>query len=70
MQTYKTYNPEIPQERFRMFVSTVISSITQTPNLNRIEQTTYEDFARQISGPEAYLLFVFEKLINQVSTPL
>lgn len=27
----------------------------------------YEDFTRKIAGPEAYLIFVFDRLISQVS---
>ena len=37
------------------------------PNSNRIEQSVYEDFARMIVGPEAYLVFVFDRLISAVS---
>lgn len=67
MQSFKISDPNIPQERFRMFVGSVIGSLTMIPNANRMEQSVYEDFTRKIAGPEAYLLFVFDRLISQVS---
>lgn len=66
MQIFKISDPNIPQERFRMFVGSVIGSLTIIPNANRMEQSVYEDFTRKIAGPEAYLLFVFDRLISQV----
>ena len=59
---------DIPSERFRMFVATLISSITQPPMSNRIDPSIYEDIARSIVGADAYLVFYFEKLITQVSS--
>ncbi len=50
-----------------MFVGSVIGSLTMIPNASRMEQSVYEDFTRKIAGPEAYLLFVFDRLISQVS---
>jgi len=37
MQTYKITDPSIPAERFKMFVGSVIGSLTMIPNANRIE---------------------------------
>ena len=61
---------EIPEERFCLFIQALIGSLTMPPNSNRIEQSAYEDFARIIVGPEAYLVFVFDRLISAVSPPV
>jgi hypothetical protein len=58
---------EVSEERFRLFLMSLVGSFTITPNVNKIEQTVYEDIARVLVGPEAYLVFVFDRLITHVS---
>ena len=60
---------EIAEERFRLFLMGLVSSFITAPNSGRIEQTVYEDMARILVGPEAYLVFVFDRLISAVSAP-
>ena len=47
-----------------MFLSVVL--VCLSPD-RRIEPSQYEDIARSIMGKDAYLLFVFDKLILSVS---
>ena len=51
-------------ERFNMFVGLYLSLLSQQ---SRFENTQHEDILRLLMGKEAYLLFVFDKLVTSVS---
>lgn len=51
-------------EKFDIFVSTILVFFC---NDRKLEQNIYEDIVRLLAGKDAYLLFVFEKLIATVS---
>lgn len=53
-------------ERFKLFVNALIGTLSQTPN-KRLDPANYEDIVRSLMGEQAFLLFVFDKLILQVS---
>lgn len=50
---------EISKERFDIFLNGVFSAIA-----THIDTNKYEDFARNLLGNKAYLLFSFDKLIQ------
>ena len=52
-------------ERFQMFVGLYLAILSQQ---SRHESTQHEDILRLLMGKEAYLLFVFDKLITSVSS--
>jgi histone deacetylase complex regulatory component SIN3 len=54
-------------ERFNMFVGLYLSLLSQQ---SRFENTQHEDILRLLMGKEAYLLFVFDKLVTSVSLSL
>jgi hypothetical protein len=58
---------DVADERFRLFLMGLVGSFTMPPNSSRVEQSVYEDIARVLVGPEAYLVFVFDRLIAAVS---
>lgn len=59
---------EFSNERFDMFVSTVLLTFgQQMPNERKLEQNSYEDLVRALMGKDAYLLFVFDRLLLLVS---
>jgi hypothetical protein len=47
-----------------MFVSLMLVAISTD---RKMEQNSYEDLVRALMGKEAYLLFVFDKLLLGVS---
>lgn len=51
-------------ERFDLFVSLVLLSLSPE---RKLETNTYEDIVRELLGKDAYLLFVYDKLIASVS---
>ena len=51
-------------ERFKLFINAVIGTLSQAPN-KKLDPSNYEDIVRMIMGDQAYLLFVFDKLIMQ-----
>lgn len=51
----------IKQETFDVFYGVVLAATTS------VDANQYEDLTRQILGSKAYLLFAFDKLINQVT---
>ena len=53
-------------ERFKLFVNAVIGTLSQTPH-KKLDPSNYEDIVRTLMGEQAFLLFVFDKLILQVS---
>jgi hypothetical protein len=53
---------EIKREKFDIFITGLLSVIGQ-----HVDNNKYEDFARQILGNKAYLLFSFDKMIISVS---
>lgn len=53
-------------ERFKLFVNALVGTLSQTPQ-KKLDPTNYEDITRTLTGDQAYLLFVFDKLIIQVS---
>jgi len=58
---------QFANERFEMFISIVSLTMGAIPNERKLEQNAYEDLVRGLMGKDAYLLFVFEKLITTVS---
>ena len=50
-------------ERFDVFIGGILSAMSGT-----LDTSKYEDFARQLLGSRAYLLFAFDKLITAVSS--
>jgi len=52
-------------ERFQMFLNAVVGTLSQPPNEKKMDMSIYEDFVRVLMGSEAYLLFVFDRLITQ-----
>jgi len=59
------HESEIKTEKFEIFITGLLSTIGQHVDTNK-----YEDFARQILGNKAYLLFSFDKLILSASKQL
>ena len=53
-------------ERFKLFINAVIGTLSQTPH-KKLDPSNYEDIVRTLMGEQAFLLFVFDKLILQVS---
>jgi histone deacetylase complex regulatory component SIN3 len=51
-------------ERFDLFVSLVLLTLTAE---RKLEANTYEDLVRELLGKDAYLLFVYDRLIATVS---
>ena len=51
-------------EKFDMFLGTVLLMIV---NDRKLEQLAYEDLLRTMMGEEAYLLFIFDRLVSAVS---
>jgi histone deacetylase complex regulatory component SIN3 len=51
-------------EKYDMFVSTVLLMIV---NDRKLEQFAYEDLLRTLMGKDAYLLFIFDRLLSAVS---
>jgi histone deacetylase complex regulatory component SIN3 len=51
-------------ERFDLFVSLVLLTLSAE---RKLEANTYEDMVRELLGKDAYLLFVYDKLIATVS---
>lgn len=60
--TLNILESEIKIEKFDIFITGLLSTIGQHVDTNK-----YEDFARQVLGNKAYLLFSFDKLIISVS---
>ena len=60
--TMNMLESEIKIEKFDIFITGLLSTIGQHVDTNK-----YEDFARQVLGNKAYLLFSFDKLIISVS---
>ena len=56
----KTYT----SERFDLFISLVLLTLNSD---RKIEPNNYEDLLRELLGKDAYLLFVYDKLIATVS---
>ena len=56
----KTYT----RERFDLFISLVLLTLNSD---RKIEPNNYEDLLRDLLGKDAYLLFVYDKLIATVS---
>lgn len=52
------------EERYRIFISAVIGTLSQTPH-KKLDSANYEDLTRMLIGSQAYLLFVFDKLVMQ-----
>jgi len=61
-----TYRDEVIVERFKLFINALIGTLSQTPH-KKLDPSNYEDIVRTLMGEQAYLLFVFDKLIMQVS---
>ena len=51
-------------ERFDLFVSLVLLTLSSE---RKLEANIYEDLVRELLGKDAYLLFVYDKLISTVS---
>ena len=51
-------------ERFKLFINACMGTLSQSPG-KKLDPSTYEDIVRMIMGDQAYLLFVFDKLIMQ-----
>ena len=52
-------------ERFDLFIGLVLLTLNSE---RKIEPSNYEDFVRELLGKDAYLLFVYDKLIATVSS--
>ena len=52
-------------ERFDLFVSLVLLTLNSD---RKLEPSNYEDLVRELLGKDAYLLFVYDKLIGTVSS--
>jgi C-terminal domain of Sin3a protein len=61
MDTQSLQADSYKTERFDVFIGGILSAMTGTLDANK-----YEDFARQLLGSRAYLLFSFDKLITTV----
>ena len=59
------FKEKVCVERFKLFVNALVGTLSQTPN-KKLDPANYEDIVRTIMGEQAYLLFVFDKLIMQV----
>jgi hypothetical protein len=62
MLVFKT--KKYASERFDLFVSLVLLTLSSE---RKIEPNTYEDLVRELLGKDAYLLFVYDRLICTVS---
>jgi hypothetical protein len=51
-------------ERFDLFVSLVLLTLSSE---RKLEANVYEDMVRELLGKDAYLLFVYDRLITTVS---
>lgn len=54
--------PKHANEKFDMFVGVVLLTLGQQER--KIEQSAFEDLVRVLLGKDAYLLFVFDRLIS------
>ena len=52
-------------ERFDLFIGLVLLTLNSE---RKIEPSNYEDLVRELLGKDAYLLFVYDKLIATVSS--
>ena len=62
----KDYKQQVCVERFKLFINALVGTLSQTPQ-KKLDPSNYEDIVRMLMGDQAYLLFVFDKLIMQVS---
>ena len=60
------YKKQACVERFKLFINALVGTLSQTPQ-KKLDPSNYEDIVRMLMGDQAYLLFVFDKLIMQVS---
>lgn len=58
------FKQAVVESRFDFFIKIVIGTLSQTI-LKKLDSAAYEDIVRSIMGGQAYLLFVFDKLISQ-----
>ena len=59
-----SFKKELIEERFEILLSAVIGTLSQAPH-KKLDTANYEDIVRNLMGGQAYLLFVFDKLIVQ-----
>jgi hypothetical protein len=60
------FRDQVIVERFKLYINALIGTLSQTPH-KKLDHNNYEDILRTLMGEQAYLLFVFDKLIMQVS---
>jgi len=60
------FKKRVTVERFKLFINALVGTLSQTPH-KKLDPSNYEDIVRLLMGDQAYLLFVFDKLIMQVS---
>lgn len=60
------YKEQVCVERFKLFINALVGTLSQTPQ-KKLDPSNYEDIVRMLMGDQAYLIFVFDKLIMQVS---
>ena len=48
-----------------MFLNALVGTLSQPPNERKMDTAVYEDFVRVLMGSNAYLLFVFDRLLSQ-----
>jgi hypothetical protein len=60
------FKEQVIVERFKLFINALVGTLSQTPH-KKLDPSNYEDIVRLLMGDQAYLLFVFDKLIMQVS---
>ena len=49
-------------ERFKLFVNALIGTLSQAPH-KKLDPSNYEDIVRTLMGEQAFLMFVFDKLV-------
>ena len=63
----EAFGREATVERFKLFINALIGTLSQAPH-KKLDPSNYEDIVRVLMGEQAFLLFVFDKLILQVSS--
>lgn len=60
----KSFRDAAVVERFKLFINALIGTLSQAPH-KKLDPSNYEDIVRVLMGEQAFLLFVFDKLILQ-----
>ena len=57
-----TFKEQAVVERFKLFINALIGTMSQAPH-KKLDPSNYEDIVRMLMGDQAYLLFVFDRII-------